>query len=375
MKKILIIFLALGSSFSLFKNSLAIDITPNAKSSILIEVESGKVLYESNPYLHLAPASMTKIMTMMIILDEIKEGNLKWNDIVIASKEASSMGGSQVYLKENEKMIVTDMFKAIAIASANDCAYAMAEKISGTKDLFVKRMNDYISKLNLSNTNFVNPTGLSDDNHYSCSYDMAFIARNLLLNHEDDITRFTSTYQDYIRQESDSPFWLVNTNKVLKMDSDVDGLKTGWTEEAGYCITLTKKANGMRLIAVVMGYSSSEERNKECYNLLNYGFNSFKLYPVFEQMLVKEVDDIRYYPSKFNIITDEGLSIINNTNINKEDILYEYNYSLNDLSNIGYLNVKYMGHDYKKIKLKTDCQVRKASFYEIVIGIVKKIIG
>ena len=346
----------------------------NAKSSCLMEMESGKVLYQNNANVKLAPASMTKIMTMTIVLDEIKSGNLNWNDMITASKEATSMGGSQIYLKENEKMTVHDMFKSVAIASANDCAYALGERICGTMEQFVLRMNKYANDLGLKNTNFQNPTGLPEENHYSSSYDMAVMARNLLLNHEADITRFTSIYSDYVREESESPFWLVNTNKVIRQDPLVDGLKTGWTEEAGYCITLTKKSDGMRLIAVVMGYQDVKMRNQECYELLSYGFNSYKAYPIFDERVIEEVNDLYYYPNKFKVITNKGLRIVNNEKVNEDDISYQitYDYKNHLERSVGKMEVLYKGFTYQEIPLVLDREIKEANVFQIFKNILRE---
>ena len=371
-KKVLLLFLIIP--FFLIKPVQGFELAKNAKSSCLMEMESGKVLYQNNANVELAPASMTKIMTMTIVLDEIKSGNLNWNDMITASKEATSMGGSQIYLKENEKMTVHDMFKSVAIASANDCAYALGERICGTMEQFVLRMNKYANDLGLKNTKFQNPTGLPEENHYSSSYDMAVMARNLLLNHEADITRFTSIYSDYVREESESPFWLVNTNKVIRQDPLVDGLKTGWTEEAGYCITLTKKSDGMRLIAVVMGYQDVKKRNQECYELLSYGFNSYKAYSIFDERVIEEVNDLYYYPNKFKVITNKGLRIVNNEKVNEDDISYQitYDYKNHLERSVGKMEVLYKGFTYQEIPLVLDREIKEANVFQIFKNILRE---
>lgn len=182
----------------------------NAKSAILIEASTGEILYQKNANEKLAPASMTKMMSLVLIMENIENGNLKWNDIIVVSKNAASMGGSQIYLETNEMMTVEDLIKGICIASGNDATVALAEKIAGTEEAFVKLMNDKAKILGLKNTNFVNATGLDTSNHYSTSYDMALIARELV-KHE-KILEFSSTYEAYLRNNS---FWLVNTNKPV----------------------------------------------------------------------------------------------------------------------------------------------------------------
>ena len=201
--------------FIFLSNVMAEDVNlaENAKSAILIEASTGEVLYKKNEHEKLAPASMTKIMSLILIMENIENGNLKWNDIVVVSKNAASMGGSQIFLEVNEMMSVEDLVKGICIASGNDAVVALAEKIAGTEKSFVKLMNDKVKELGLKNTHFVNATGLDAENHYSSSYDMAMMARELV-RHE-KILEFSSIYEDYLRKGTDNSFWLVNTNKVV----------------------------------------------------------------------------------------------------------------------------------------------------------------
>lgn len=185
----------------------------DGKSAILIEASTGKIIYEKNSHERYAPASMTKIMSMILIMEEIEKGNLKWNEVLTASENASSMGGSQIFLQPNEKMTVKDLFKAVSIGSANDATVVFAERIAGTEDKFVKKMNDKVKELGLKDTNFKNSTGLDVANHYSSAYDMVFMAKELV-KHE-KIFEYTTIYEDYLRQNTDNKFWLVNTNKVV----------------------------------------------------------------------------------------------------------------------------------------------------------------
>ena len=212
MKKILILFF-LFLFIPIVKAEEIEDLAPNAKSAIMIEASTGEILYQKNAYEKLAPASMTKMMSMLLIMEEIEKGTLKWDEMITASEKSSSMGGSQIFLKAGEKMSVTDMLKGIAIASGNDATVAMAERISGSEEAFVKKMNTRGKELGLKNTNFVNSTGLDIDNHYSSAYDMSLIAKELI-KHE-KILDFSGTYEDYLRKDTKSPFWLVNTNKVV----------------------------------------------------------------------------------------------------------------------------------------------------------------
>lgn len=247
----------------------------NAKSAIIMEASTGDILFEKNSYEKLPPASMTKIMTMLLIMENIENGNLSWDDEVTASENASSMGGSQIFLEVGEVMSVKDMVKGIAIASGNDAAVAMAEKIAGTEEEFVKLMNNRAKELGLENTNFKNVTGLEAENHYSSAHDMAVMARELI-KHE-KILEFTGTYEDYLRENTDKKFWLVNTNKLVRFYQGVDGLKTGYTGEAGYCLTSTMKRGNMRIITVVMNEPDSATRNSETVKMLDYAFGMYKV--------------------------------------------------------------------------------------------------
>lgn len=247
----------------------------NAKSAIIMEASTGDILFEKNSYEKLPPASMTKIMTMLLIMENIEKGNLSWDDEVTASENASSMGGSQIFLEAGEVMSVKDMVKGIAIASGNDAAVAMAEKIAGTEEEFVKLMNNRAKELGLENTNFKNVTGLEAENHYSSAHDMAVMARELI-KHE-KILEFTGTYEDYLRENTDKKFWLVNTNKLVRFYQGVDGLKTGYTGEAGYCLTSTMKRGNMRIITVVMNEPDSATRNSETVKMLDYAFGMYKV--------------------------------------------------------------------------------------------------
>lgn len=272
MKKILIIILAFSCFIPIVKAEDSLNLS--SESAILMDAESGKILYEKNIDEKLPMASMTKIMSMLLIMENIENGSLKYEDKVLISENASGMGGSQVFLQAGEEYTVDDLLKCIAVSSANDAVVAMAEKISGSVDTFVTLMNEKAKSLGLENTNFANPHGLDNENHYSTAYDMAIMAKELL-KHE-DILKFTSIYEDYLTKPDGSQVWLVNTNRLVRFYDGVDGLKTGYTTEAGYCLTATAKKNDLRLISVVMKSPSAEERSSDTSTLLTYGFNSFK---------------------------------------------------------------------------------------------------
>lgn len=257
------------------------DLAPNSKSAILIEVSTGQVLFEKNSDEQLAPASMTKIMSMLLIMEAIEQGKLTLDDSVMISKNAASMGGSQIFLQEGESYKVNELLKGIAIASGNDAVVAMAEKVGGSVEGFVNMMNEKAAELGLSNTHFDNPHGLDSATHYSSARDMSIMGRELV-KHE-KILEFTSIYEDYLKKPDGTSTWLVNTNRLVRFYNGVDGLKTGFTTTAGYCITTTAKRNNMRILSVVMGVDTSDLRSSNTVNLLNYGFNTYQLETVLEK--------------------------------------------------------------------------------------------
>ena len=270
MKKILFFIVIF---FVCFKVS-ALDLG-SAKSGVLMEYSTGKVLYELNSHEKLAPASMTKIMTMLLVMEKIDEGKISMDSLVNISNNASSMGGSQMFLEENSNIKVSELLKGISIASANDAAVALAEYVGGSLDNFVKMMNDKVEELGLKDTHFNNVHGLDSEGHYSSAYDMAVMAKELIKH--SDILKFTSTYEDYFNKEDGSRTWLVNTNRLVRFYKGVDGLKTGYTNNAKYCLTATAMKNNIRFISVLMGVDTSDERSKVTSELLNYAFNSYKL--------------------------------------------------------------------------------------------------
>ena len=248
-----------------------------AKSAVLMDLVTGQVLYEQNSHEALPPASVTKVMTLLLIMEAIDSGRIGWDDTVTASESAAAKGGSQVYLKVGETMTVTDMVKSIAVSSANDCACAMAELICGSEGAFVEAMNEKAKALGMEHTHFLNCTGLDDDpqanNHLTCAMDIAVMSRELMMKHP-DIRKFTTIWMDTIR---DGAFGLSNTNKLVRFYPGATGLKTGFTQKAGYCLSATAQRDGMELVAVVMGAESSKDRFNACKQLLDYGFANYAL--------------------------------------------------------------------------------------------------
>ena len=255
----------------------AAELTVAGKSAVLMAVTTGAVLYESNPHEPLAPASVTKVMTMLLIMEALDGGSISLTDTVTASETAAAKGGSQIYLKAGETMSVSDMLKSIAVSSANDCACAMAEHLSGSEEAFVARMNSRARELGMNDTTFVNCTGLDDGadavNHRTSAYDIALMSRELLKNHP-KIKDFTTIWMDSVRGGT---FGLSNTNKLIRFYPGATGLKTGFTTGAGYCLSASAQREGMELVAVVMGAESGAARNAACKQLLDYGFANFAL--------------------------------------------------------------------------------------------------
>ena len=252
-----------------------IDLGLNCKSAVLMEASSGKILYEQNPDEALPPASVTKIMTLLLVMEAIETGKVSYTDMVRASANACSMGGSQIYLEENEEMSLEDMLKSVVIASANDAAVALAEHISGTEEAFVEQMNIKAEELGMTNTKFENTNGLDDtvENHLTSARDIAIMSRELIKYPK--ITEYSSIWMDSIRN---GEFGLTNTNRLIRFYKGATGLKTGSTSKAGFCISATAERDGMTLIAVIMGAESRDIRNAAAVSLLDYGFANYGIY-------------------------------------------------------------------------------------------------
>ena len=272
----------------------AVDLDVAGKSAVLMDVATGTVLYENNAHEPLAPASVTKVMTMLLVMEAVDSGKIGWDDMVTTSEAAAAKGGSQVYLKVGEMMKVTDMIKSIAVSSANDCACSMAEHIAGSESAFVDMKNTRAKELGMNDTNFVNCTGLDDSdeakNHRTSAYDIAVMSRELLKNHP-DIKKYTTIWMDTVR---DGAFGLSNTNKLVRFYQGTTGLKTGFTSGAGYCLSASAEREGMELIAVVMGCETSAERFSACKSMLDYGFANYAV-------VIPEIPEAAQIPVKLGV--------------------------------------------------------------------------
>ena len=278
MRRVTGIFLVLLLAFPLLLLSArAAGLEVAAKSAVLMDAATGTVLFESNAHEPLAPASVTKVMTMLLIMEALDSGQITPEDTVTASEAAAAKGGSQIYLKAGETMSVSDMLKSIAVSSANDCACAMAEHLWGSEGAFVEQMNRRAAELGMADTHFVNCTGLDDGadaaQHRTSAYDIALMSRELLTKHP-DIKKFTTIWMDSVRGGA---FGLSNTNKLIRFYPGATGLKTGFTSGAGYCLSATAEREGMELIAVVMGCETSQKRTAACKSMLDYGFAGYTL--------------------------------------------------------------------------------------------------
>ncbi len=378
MKKILIMCLCLLILPIKVSAEEETTLAENAKSSILIEASTGEVIYENNADEKLNPASMTKMMSMLLIIEAIENGSLKWNQMVQVSENASSMGGSQILLETGEKMTVEDLFKGVAIASGNDAVVALAEAVAGTEDAFVDMMNEKAKELDLKNTNFKTPHGLDAANHYSSARDMAIIAKELV-KHE-KVLEFTSVYEDYLRENTDKKIWLVNTNKLVRFYDGVDGLKTGYTKEAGYCLTATAKKDGMRVIAVVMGEPDSKTRNAEVSSMLDYAFAQYKI-----DNLLDGSDSIgKYEVDKgkeriVNVVPQTDVTVLRKKAEKSGNATYEVKMEalkapLKKGEKVGTLDIKENGKVIRTINLTVDKNIKKANILELYLQYLEDVV-
>ena len=346
-----------------------------SKSSILICADTGDIIYEKNAYEHLSPASVTKIMSILLVLEAIESGKISLEDEVSASESAVEMGGSQIWLEVGEKMSVNDLFKAVVVASANDACTALGEYIAGYPQAFVTMMNEKAEQLGLKNTNFENCTGLDDTvtNHYSCAYDLAIIAKEVLKY--DLIYDYTTIWLDYLRGGKTE---LNNTNKLINKYNGITGLKTGTTSKAGFCVCATATQNGMTLIAVVLGAKTSDERFQSASNLLDYGFANY-------EVIAPEIDTNQITSVKVrNGVEKEIIPVYNQTDklmIKKGngDITYEYKTEeevkapVEENQTLGEICIYSNGALIKSVKLYSSKEIMKISFNYIFKEMLRNI--
>lgn len=382
MKKF-VLFMVLVCLISLFPiNGLALEeekLIPNAVSGLLMDVDSGKIIFEKEVTKEVAVASMTKMMAQILILEKIEAGDIKLDDIVTVSKNAADMGGSQIYISEGEKISVEDLMKGISMASGNDATVAMAEYIAGSEAKFVKMMNKRAKDLGLKNTNFVNVHGLDEDGHYSSAKDMATIARELIVKHP-EIFRFSSVYEDYLRENTKNKFWLVNTNKLVHFYEGADGLKTGSTDNAGYCLAATAKRGDLRLLAIVLGEKDATTRNTETMNLLDYGFSNVKVKKLKNKGdVVKKIRLDKANSEVVNVILKDDLLVTEMVDENIKD--YKYSIDVDNFKlpvkkgdTVGKIKVLSKNKVVKESELTVSKNIKSLGYFELLINEIEDLI-
>ncbi|HEY2493222.1 MAG TPA: D-alanyl-D-alanine carboxypeptidase family protein [Paenibacillus sp.] len=346
------------------------ELAASAISAILMDADTGTIIYEKNSHDKLPPASITKVMTMLLTMEALDDGKLKLTDKVRTSEYAASMGGSQIFLEPGEEMSVDEMLKGIAMASGNDASVAMAEKISGSEEAFVELMNERTAELGLKDTHFVNCNGLPADNHYSSAHDIAVISRELLKHNE--ITKYTGSYQDYLRKDSKKPFWLVNTNKLVRFYNGVDGLKTGYTSEAKFCLTATAVRDDLRAVAVVLGEPNTKTRNSEVSQMFDYMFSHYSKEPIYKKGDVMGTVKInKGKRTELSLVAGQNYSVLMKKSGNKTNIRHELQLDtelkapIKDGQVLGNL-VVYQGEQMlKKFELKSPVKVDKAGWWTL----------
>lgn len=354
----------------------AVDMEIPSKSAVLMDVATGTVLYEQDSHTPLAPASVTKVMTMLLIMEAIDSGRIGWNDLVTTSEAAAAKGGSQIFLKVGETMSVADMVKSIAVSSANDCACAMAEHIAGSEPAFVEMMNQRAKELGMQDTHFVNCTGLDDapeaKDHKTSAYDIALMSRELLKNHP-DIKKYTTIWMDTVRNGA---FGLANTNKLVRFYQGATGLKTGFTSQAGYCLSASAMREDMEMIAVVMGSATSKERFAACKSLLDYGFATYALIlPEAERMEIPVklgvADTVSAVPAEGDsVLIEKGQK---NQITQQVDLLPQVDAPVSKGQRLGTLYIKAGQQVLREIPLIAEEGVEKLTFFQMFARIFRKI--
>lgn len=341
----------------------------SAKSAMLLEPTTGEIIFEKNSHEKLHPASMTKMMSMLLIIEAIENGVISWDEMVTVSENAASMGGSQILLEVGEQMSVHDLFKGIAVASGNDAVVAMAEKIGGSEAIFVDMMNEKAKELGLTDTHFKNPHGLDDDDHYSSAYDMAMIGKELV-KHE-KVLEFTKIYEDYLRQNTDRKIWLVNTNKLVRFYEGVDGLKTGYTASAGYCLTATAKKGSSRFLAVAMGEPDSKTRNQEISEMLDYAFAQYEVEIMLDKDSVIKTIEVEKGRNKFvDLVPLNEVSFLNKKGTNKKNATYEISIDkvkapIKEGDIVGNLKIKEDENVIREVPITVRESVEKCNLFEL----------
>ena len=378
MRRIGWIILVLALLAGLFPlQARAVDLNVAGKSALLMDVATGTVIYESNSHQPLAPASVTKVMTMLLIMEAIDSGKISWDDQVTTSEAAAAKGGSQIFLKVGETMSVSEMVKSIAVSSANDCACAMAEHIAGSESAFAQLMNDRARELGMNDTHFVNCTGLDDEDnakdHKTSAHDIALMSRELLKSHP-DIKKYTTIWMDTVRN---GQFGLSNTNKLVRFYQGATGLKTGFTSGAGYCLSASAERDGMELIAVVMGCETSADRFSACKSMLDYGFANYAVVepaldaPVTVSVKLGSAETVNAIPvAQEALLIDKSQKNMINLHTEAEP---EVTAPVSKGQRLGTLTVKADDQVLAQIPLVAESAVPKLTFGQMFLRIMKQV--
>lgn len=378
---VLLVVISFSFPFSvLAEKAVETELIPGAVSGVLMEANTGKIVFQKKADKEVAVASMTKMVAQILILDAIRNGDISWEQMVTVSQNAADMGGSQIYLSVGEKISIRDLFKGISMASANDATVQMAEVIAGSEDSFVKLMNEKVKEMGLKHTVFKNCTGLDEDGHYSSAYDMAMIARELVTNYP-EILEFSSVYEDYLREDTENKFWLVNTNKLVRFYEGADGLKTGHTDAAKYCLAATAKKDDLRFIAVVLGEENSNVRNQEVMNLLDYGFSHYQIHMLKKQGdVVKDISLNKASKDKLSLTPVHDVGVLEEKGNQKHK--YQLQLKINDASLpikkgdvVGKAIVKENGVKITSVPLTSLDDVSKLSFWQLLGNAIKELVS
>ncbi|MBQ3001186.1 MAG: D-alanyl-D-alanine carboxypeptidase [Bacilli bacterium] len=380
MKKIitLIIMIVMGLCLPYLysvKISAEPNLANNSKSATMVNVETGDVIFEKNANEKLAPASMTKIMSIILFMEALVSGQLKADQLVTTSLNASQMGGSQIFLSVGEQMKVSELLKSVVIASANDACVALAEEISGSIESFVKLMNDKAKMLGLENTNFANATGLPIENHYTTSNDMAIMSAYLIKNYP-EIIKLSSTYEDYVRKDTDNPFWLVNTNRLVKHYPSIDGLKTGWTNDAGYCLSATSynDDNKMRLVAVVMGCETPQKRSADVVELLNYGHSNYHNQLVLNKgSVISTTNNIKLLPEDVRLLVSNDFYVCKKKQDKEKNYIFKLELNNEDNNKVGMVIIYDGDVEIGRVDVNYELEPREVNYWLLLFRIMKRL--
>lgn len=351
------------------------NLAKNSKSATMVNVETGDVIFEKNANEKLAPASMTKIMSIILFMEALESGQLKADQLVTTSLNASQMGGSQIFLSVGEQMKVSELLKSVVIASANDACVALAEEISGSIESFVKLMNDKAKMLGLENTNFANATGLPIENHYTTSNDMAIMSAYLIKNYP-DIIKLSSTYEDYVRKDTDNPFWLVNTNRLVKHYPSIDGLKTGWTNDAGYCLSATSynDDNKMRLVAVVMGCETPQKRSADVVELLNYGHSNYHNQLVLNKgSVISTTNNIKLLPEDVRLLVSNDFYVCKKKQDKEKNYIFKLELNNEDNNKVGMVIIYDGDVEIGRVDVNYELEPREVNYWLLLFRIMKRL--